>query len=161
MPEQAALRDQIKRKVRKLKKAEIKIRFEQNGYACSKAMYDRLRQTTLVWDQFFDLADKASKKGSARYTLDDLVAMDHEKYKEVVSAYFWQVYFQFYKDNGIMNAHLYDPDVLAQLGLPYNADEKAIKKRFRELAMQHHPDRGGDSARFNQLMEQYRKLGRK
>jgi DnaJ-class molecular chaperone len=47
---------------------------------------------------------------------------------------------------------------LAQLGLPYDADKNTIKKRFRELAKKYHPDTGGDSMKFIQLMESYRKL---
>jgi len=40
------------------------------------------------------------------------------------------------------------PQALSVLGLqdPVNDDE--IKSRYRELAMEHHPDRGGDAERF-------------
>ena len=150
--------DEIKRKIRKLKKAEIKIRFEQPCFAVNRAMQDRLRQSGLIWDQFFDLGGSGKRKKPARYTLAELATMGKEDFREVISAFFWQVYYQFYRDNGIMNTHLYDPEVLSQLGLPYNADEQTVKKRFRELAKRFHPDAGGDSDRFNQLMETYRRL---
>lgn len=156
--DQVILQDEIKRKIRKLKKTEIKIRFEQYGFACSRSMYDQLRQSGLVWDQFFDLGGSGKSKVKVRYTLHDLTAMSKDAFKEVISEYFWHVYYQFYRENGIMNAHQYDPEVLAQLALPYNADEQAVKKRFRELAKKYHPDTGGDGSRFNQLMETYRKL---
>lgn len=34
-------------------------------------------------------------------------------------------------------------DALAQLGLEDPVDDSTIKKRYRELVMEHHPDRGG------------------
>lgn len=37
---------------------------------------------------------------------------------------------------------------LAELGLQDPVDAAAIKQRYRRLAMQHHPDRGGDSAQL-------------
>jgi hypothetical protein len=144
--DQSYLQDEIKRKIRKLKKTEIKIRFEQYGFACSRSMYDQLRQSGLIWDLFFDLGGSKKSKAQARYTLHDLTGMSKEAFSEVISEYFWHVYYQ------------YDPEVLAQLGLPYNADEQAVKKRFRDLAKKYHPDTGGDGDRFNQLIETYRKL---
>ncbi|HEY8420442.1 MAG TPA: J domain-containing protein [Thermoclostridium sp.] len=50
--------------------------------------------------------------------------------------------------------------MLKQFGLPYDADMDAIKKRFRELAKKYHPDTGGDSTKFIELMEAYKKLGK-
>jgi len=38
------------------------------------------------------------------------------------------------------------------------AGAEDVKRRFRELARQTHPDAGGDAARFIELMEDYRKL---
>jgi DnaJ-class molecular chaperone len=47
---------------------------------------------------------------------------------------------------------------LQKLDLPANATSSDIKKRFRQLAKQKHPDYGGNSAQFIELMEIYRKL---
>lgn len=41
------------------------------------------------------------------------------------------------------------------LGLPATATKDEIKKRYRKLAMEHHPDKGGDSTKFNQINEAY------
>lgn len=41
------------------------------------------------------------------------------------------------------------------LGLPDTATVEAIRKRWYELAAVHHPDKGGDAARFAELHEAY------
>ncbi len=41
------------------------------------------------------------------------------------------------------------------LGVPTDASEADIKKAFRKLASQHHPDKGGDTDKFQQLQEAY------
>ncbi len=42
-------------------------------------------------------------------------------------------------------------DALKVLGLPADADEAAIRHRYRKLAMEHHPDRGGDTRRLQEI----------
>lgn len=55
------------------------------------------------------------------------------------------------------------PDFYAVLEIDRTADEAAVKKAFRAMAMKHHPDRhGGDqgaAARFKAVAEAYRTLG--
>lgn len=41
------------------------------------------------------------------------------------------------------------------LGLPHDASSELIKKRYRELALKMHPDKGGDIDQFNQIREAY------
>jgi molecular chaperone DnaJ len=41
------------------------------------------------------------------------------------------------------------------LGVPQDADKQVIKKAYRKLAAQHHPDRGGDAERFKEVAEAY------
>lgn len=41
------------------------------------------------------------------------------------------------------------------LGVPEEADDKTIKKAYRTLAAQHHPDRGGDAEKFKEVAEAY------
>lgn len=47
---------------------------------------------------------------------------------------------------------------LRDLGLKDPVDDKTIKKSYRKLAMQHHPDRGGDTQRLQALNEAIRAL---
>lgn len=42
-------------------------------------------------------------------------------------------------------------EALAELGLADPVDEQTIKLAWRRLAMEHHPDRGGDSARLQAI----------
>lgn len=42
-------------------------------------------------------------------------------------------------------------EALATLELPADADDDAIVRQYRRLAMRHHPDRGGDRARLQAI----------
>ena len=42
-------------------------------------------------------------------------------------------------------------DALAELGLLDPVDDETIKKTYRRLAMEHHPDRGGDKKRLQAI----------
>ncbi|MEK7516859.1 MAG: molecular chaperone DnaJ [Patescibacteria group bacterium] len=44
------------------------------------------------------------------------------------------------------------------LGVERSASEVEIKKAFRRLAMEHHPDKGGDQAKFKEMNEAYQVL---
>lgn len=50
-------------------------------------------------------------------------------------------------------------DHYATLGVERNATPDEIKRAFRRLASQHHPDKGGDTARFQQIQAAYDVLG--
>lgn len=149
--------DDIKRKIRKLKKLEIKIRFGNIGFQDNlKDILNKPQNPDLVWNEFFDLHEVKSTK--VKYPIEKLVSMNKEEYKNVISEFFFNVYYRFYKENGIIDIFLYSPDMLSQMGLPFNADSNDIKKRFRELAKKSHPDTGGDEKKFIELMENYDKL---
>jgi DnaJ-class molecular chaperone len=46
-------------------------------------------------------------------------------------------------------------DHYATLGVSKNATPDEIKKAYRKLASQHHPDKGGDKAKFQDIQEAY------
>jgi len=135
----------LKRKLRQLKKLEARIRFQNN----------RPLQN-YIWNEYFSTKDE--NDGSVKYSMRRLSAMDHEKLKEVFDEYFYHVYFQFYKENGFVLTDVYDTGLLSNLGLPPDASIDAIKKRFRELAKKYHPDLGGETSKFIELLNTYKKL---
>ena len=47
------------------------------------------------------------------------------------------------------------PDYYKTLGVARNATADEINKAFRKLARKHHPDTGGDEAKFKELNEAY------
>ena len=131
----------IKRNLREIKRLERKIRSGAgNGQ-------------TLVWDSFFDLRNT----GGAKYSLRALSAMSRAEYKRVISEYWSFVYQSFFNENDL-HAVSYDTGVLLRWGLPYNADEAAVKQRFRTLAKRSHPDTGGSAEMFIDLMRDYHQL---
>jgi curved DNA-binding protein CbpA len=44
------------------------------------------------------------------------------------------------------------------LGLPPGATRQQIKRRYRALAKQHHPDRGGDQREMKRIIAAYELL---
>ena len=51
------------------------------------------------------------------------------------------------------------PDHYATLGVAQTASQDEIKRAFRKLASQHHPDKGGDTKRFQEIQAAYDTLG--
>ena len=49
-------------------------------------------------------------------------------------------------------------DYYSILGVPKNATEKDLKKAYKKMSMQHHPDRGGNEEKFKQINEAYSTL---
>ena len=44
------------------------------------------------------------------------------------------------------------------LGVPKGASDAEIKQAYRKLAAKHHPDRGGDTAKFQEIQSAYETL---
>jgi DnaJ-class molecular chaperone len=51
------------------------------------------------------------------------------------------------------------PDHYATLGVARNASQDEIKKAFRKLASKNHPDKGGDTQKFQEIQAAYDTLG--
>ncbi len=140
---------ELVKKLRQLKKQEIAIRFKYRP---------RPEGMALIWDQFFS-SDQRSNQ--VTYPISVLIDMSHEDRKEVFTCYFFAVYHQHYKENGLPLTQLFDPMHLEALGLIAPVTEEQIKKRFKDLAKLHHPDKGGDSSIFIEILDAYEKLKEK
>lgn len=142
MPKNNYKYNEIKQKLRALKKLEMKL---------------RPNMTELVWNEYFDVNDEP--KRNAKYALANLYDMNKDQFKDVISQYFYHVYYCVYKESGFTDDSIFDTKILKQLGFPVYADYTDIKKKFRELAKTYHPDNGGDSAKFIEFMEEYKNCG--
>lgn len=138
---------ELKRKLRELKKLEAQIRYKS---------VQLTQNEQYIWNEYFSTKDEDD--ASVKYNIKKLLTMDHKKLKEVFDEYFYHVYFQYYKENGIPAEGMYDTGLLTSLGLPPDSSIGAIKSKFRELAKKYHPDVGGDSSKFIELVKTYRKL---
>lgn len=146
--------NELKRKLRKLKQLEIKIRYGDNG--AYQASVKNNSNNNLVWNDFFDLNEV--QKENAKYPISRVASMSKDEYKELVNEFLTLVYLRLFKEKGILYLNNYDPELLNQLGLPYDADSIAVKKRFREMVKKYHPDAGGDSEQFLELMKKFERL---
>ena len=50
-------------------------------------------------------------------------------------------------------------DYYNTLGVSRDASQQEIKKAFKKLASKHHPDKGGDEAKFKEIQQAYETLG--
>ena len=83
----------------------------------------------------------------------ELLTTSQEQRKEIFEEFFFQVYFRYFSESGLIFNNMYDPELLGFLGLPPTAGEEDIKRRFRALAKKYHPDVGGDKARMRELLD--------
>ena len=139
----------LKRKIRKLKNLEIQIRFGNRGHADQKLVGQQL-----IWNSFFDLSGKREVK----YPLSYLLLIDNDEYRKIADEFLAFVYRDIFESFEIPNGNYLDRTLLVKLGLPYDADINDVKKRFRQLAKQYHPDKGGDAQKFIELMQIYEGL---
>lgn len=50
-------------------------------------------------------------------------------------------------------------DYYSTLGVDPSADQETIKRAYKKLAMKHHPDRGGNTDKFQEIQKAYNTLG--
>jgi DnaJ-domain-containing protein 1 len=140
--------DQLKRRLRQLRRLEVTLRF---GRAPAP------ERPTLVWDVYF--STKAADSPTVKYPLSHLLRLARDDFKAAMDDYLARIYAELAQDQGpVGQAGIKDPELLARLGLPAYAMSDEITRRFRALAKQYHPDWGGESAQFVELMALYERL---
>lgn len=142
------LQNEIKKKLRTLKQQEIGIRTNYGAID--------IKGIRLIWDQYF--STKTSDDQAVKYSLKKLSEMNHDERKEVFDAFFCSVFIQHYKENGIPVTDMFDRGLLSYFGLPATATIEDIKSRFRHLAKINHPDKGGSSDIFIEILDAYEQL---
>lgn len=150
---------EIKQKIRKLKKLELKFRYGFSfEYIERKGSSGSSDSLPLVWKEFFSL--NSIDSGKAKYTLPMLERMDTEQLKRVIDEFWFHLYFRIYQERGF-RMELQEPGLMDYLGLPYDADQNMVRKRFRELCRQFHPDEGGDQDKFIELLDMMERYDKK
>jgi DnaJ-domain-containing protein 1 len=138
---------QLKRTLRQLRQLELTLRF---GRAPAQD------HPPLVWDVFF--STKAADSRPVKYPLSYLLQVEREEFKAILDEYFARIYAHTADGQSLNQADVYDPKLLARLGLPPDAGSNEIKQQFRALAKQYHPDRGGETTQFVELVALYESL---
>jgi len=95
------------------------------------------------------LTSPGADEGIRSYYLDwnEFLKSDQESVDTLLDS-FWQRY---YKIDEAEHA-------LATLGLKEGTDTNSIRRRYQQLASQHHPDKGGDPEQFIKIREAYEVL---
>lgn len=127
--------DVLKRKLRSLKKREMRIR---NG-----------RKS--IWEQYFG-------KANPKYSISLLKVMDLATFEIVQGEYDAQMIFTYLNETGFSAINNLNPELLSILGLPNGSSRIDVKNKFRKLAHKYHPDHGGDSNKFMDIHMAYDEL---
>jgi hypothetical protein len=136
---------ELKRKLRSLKKLERRMRWR---YLTAH------EQVPLVWDSYFSTG---SHRKRIKYPFAALMGLEREQRKRIFEEYLYFVFLQHAREEGISMLTFQDPEILSYLGLPCYATLSDIKTRFRQLAHEYHPDKGGDHEKMIELLEMYEK----
>jgi hypothetical protein len=92
-----------------------------------------------------------------KYSFQAVLHADREERKRIFQEYLYTVFVRHVQEEGMgfsLNA-VYEPEILSFFGLPPYATFADIKRRFRELAHQYHPDKGGDAEKMIELLDMY------
>lgn len=142
---------ELKQKIRNLKKLELRLRY---GYSfdtvSNQTLTKHIEKLPLVWKDFFGSNNSTQK---VKYPFAVLENMSKAEVKKVFEEFWLFVYLRIYQEQGIAMIEVHQAELLQYLDLPLDADKPTIKKKFRELCKVYHPDAGGDSKKFLELME--------
>lgn len=129
---------------KKKRNTESQTRFTQQQRAKSKT--------------FDDLLQEAMRNAQQQYTANYENISQQQEYANILRE---DLYGSSYRYYGGSQRTQRPPDRPAALGwpkvlgIPATATKDEIKKAYRKLAMEHHPDQGGDPTKFNQINEAY------
>ena len=120
----------LKHKLRDLRRVERRIRGSD---------------ATPTFDRYFATGGNAR----VRYPLGILRVLDHQSRARAFREY----YLELFRDASDPTRRV-DP-LLAMLGLPDDATDDMVRRAFRTMAREIHPDTGGDDKLMSELIEHY------
>lgn len=65
-------------------------------------------------------------------------------------------YVTYREDLGLKRRRVQNPPSFTELGLAWPCTEEALNKRWQEIVLRQHPDRGGDVVTFQRVLRSYR-----
>jgi len=132
----------LKKKLKELKELEKRLR-SSDGVI--------FPDNKLIWPKFFSFREG----DEVEYPFSLLSALERESRKKIFGEFLYSVYIAKFKEQGLLMEELKDPFVLQYFGLPLHASTEDIKRKFRELAKQYHPDKGGGHEEMIELLNMY------
>jgi hypothetical protein len=133
-------RDELTRKLRDLRRLERRVRGLSSDEPAD------------VWRRYFSLAEGAR----VRYPFMMMLAFDRTTRERVIREYLFAVWTRTVDPARESDAASADAELLAALGIEGAADPATVRSAFRRLALELHPDAGGDDELMRTLIEQYR-----
>ena len=108
-----------------------------------EAYASKTKSDAHAWDkQFYDDWKRREERQQYR--------QDYKRFKE--NADYWL---------GIIKSDYKRIQAYQTLGVARSASQDEIKKAWKRLVMEHHPDRGGDAQRFIEINDAYQLIGQK
>jgi hypothetical protein len=132
-------RDDLVRKLRDLRRLEQRLSGAGEG------------APTELWCEFFSVTEGAR----VRYPFRMLQVFDRRSRERAFQEYLLALWVRTGAAGPIRSAH--DQFLLDELGLTAAARDEDVRAAFRRLALELHPDLGGDEDLMRELIERYRR----
>lgn len=105
---------------------------------------------TPVWDEYFSLSEGTR----VRYPFRMMLIFDQASRERAIRGFLLALWVR----AGCSFAHgEHDQKLLDELGLRADADSETVRRAFRRLALELHPDLGGDEELMRDLIDRYRR----
>ncbi len=132
-------RDELVRKLRDLRRLERRLVGEETG------------ARSPLWDEFFSLREGVP----VRYPFRMLLVFDRSSRDRAFREYLATLWIR--GAEGEPGRFGHDRLLLDELGLPPDTSDEEVRAAFRRLALELHPDLGGEETLMRELIDRYRR----